>query len=203
MTFVFVFEMEAKEVQDEKIEIALDSEEMNAELALFGGDKYSVKLPVPEAKAFNNLAEYYSKTFAKKIESTSKLKKECIDSIYNRFSKWKPEIYTATEKREVQLTSVFDKMQFAVGPLCILHQSLCKPVRIMVRRRKNCLLREERFGFVTGTLEAFDKHTNLALKNVCEEFVHRNASTNVKIKKHSKQLFIRGDNIVLVCKIEN
>ena len=188
--------MSDSDLNQQKVDLFLDSEEFDPNLALFGGENYSVQVPVPEAKVFNNLAEYYSKTFPKKSESSAK---ESHTNVA-RFSKWTSRGVDNTEKRAYNPISVFDKMKLSKGPISILYCSLNNQIKVLVRRRKNCFLREERFCWINGTLLAFDKHFNLALKDVCEQFTHRDnvKETIVKIKKLSNQLFIRGDNIILV-----
>ena len=63
-----------------------------------------------------------------------------------------------------------------------------------------CPLKEERFAWITGHLVAFDKHLNLALQDVCEEYQHQmpGVKETIHIRKCTKQLLVRGDNIVLV-----
>lgn len=189
-------------------EISLDSEDFDPNAALFGGENVKVNIPVPEARVFNNLAEYYSRTFAKKNERKAEenLTKQvnAASASTSRFANFqlKPTEDTRGTRRSKgkSTTSVLDKMQQTQGPLSILYRSISQPIRILVRRRKTCPLRDERFAWISGLLVAFDKHLNLALQNVYEEYLHQRTGSKegIRIRKYTKQLLVRGDNIVLV-----
>nr|XP_027198403.1 small nuclear ribonucleoprotein Sm D-like protein [Dermatophagoides pteronyssinus] len=206
----------------DKIEISLDQSDFDPELVLFGD--VSVKIPVPEAKIFNNLDEYYKSSFQKKMsiqESKNQPKKPA--NLYERnveFFYQKQDESTTTEttsrnRRSRELTDVIKKMeQSQKGPLSLLYQSMDKIIKILIRRRrKSCLLREEKFSWLTGRLIAFDKHFNLVIEDAIETYHHQrqqiksstidNKSTNNSIQiqiinKQSRQLLIRGDNIVMI-----
>lgn len=207
----------------DKIEISLDQSDFDPELVLFGD--VSVKIPVPEAKIFNNLDEYYKSSFQKKMsiqESKNQPKKPA--NLYERnveFFYQKQDESTTTEttsrnRRSRELTDVIKKMeQSQKGPLSLLYQSMDKIIKILIRRRrKSCLLREEKFSWITGRLIAFDKHFNLVIEDAIETYHHQrrqqiksstidNKSTNNSIQiqiinKQSRQLLIRGDNIVMI-----
>ncbi|XP_027198403.2 uncharacterized protein LOC113792687 [Dermatophagoides pteronyssinus] len=207
----------------DKIEISLDQSDFDPELVLFGD--VSVKIPVSEAKIFNNLDEYYKSSFQKKIaiqESKNQPKKPA--NLYERnveFFYQKQDESTTTETtsrrniRSRELTDVIKKMeQSKKGPLSLLYQSMDKIIKILIRRRrKSCLLREEKFSWITGRLIAFDKHFNLVIEDAIETYHHQrprqiksstidNKSTdNIQIQiinKQSRQLLIRGDNIVMI-----
>ena len=192
-------------------EISLDSEIMDASVVLFGS--HQVKIPFPNAKVFNNLAEYYSKTLAKKkneAEQNVEEKQDISMRLMNtpgssRFADFKfkrDNNIIQSKKPKKIITNVIEKMTNATGPLSILYRSISKQINILVRRRKMSTLREERFSWITGQLIAFDRHINLALTNVIEQYRYKsNNSTVTKgvlIRKFSRQLFVRGDNIVLV-----
>jgi len=91
------------------------------------------------------------------------------------------------------------------GPLGELRQYFASSAKIMVRIRRQHTLR----GTCTGTLLAFDKHWNMVLKDVHEDYtVYEpialpNKTINwvqVHKKRFVKQLFIKGDNVVIVAK---
>ena len=187
----------------------MDSEDLDPSEALFGEGNVCVKIPVPDAKIFNNLAEYYSKTFAKKNEkrteeNITKQLSAIASTSSSRFENFQTKSNEETRKghrpSRPSTISVIDKMQQCYGPLSLLYQSVSKSIRVLVRRRKTCSLKEERFAWITGHLVAFDKHLNLALQNVSEEYMHKQVGSDrpIRIKKCTKQLLVRGDNIVLV-----
>ncbi|KAL0586903.1 hypothetical protein ABG067_003523 [Albugo candida] len=105
---------------------------------------------------------------------------------------------------------------FAQGPLSFLYSCLQKRryVRVILRRVDNIR------GFCTAYLKAFDKHCNLILLDVKECVIHRNmkkrniqyrysiyklttyehdkaGGMNIESRYH-EQLFVRGDNIVMI-----
>lgn len=205
-------------------EVSLDAEGLDpAEVLL--EPNVLVQIPVPDAKVFNNIAEYYSRTFAKKnekrteetlarqltaVEGSSarfahiqKTEEDTTSSLGNREMTAKRPGNRRGPKRDTR--SVLDKMEEqSRGPLAILYRALNSEtaIRVFVRRRKLCSLQTERFSWISGHLLAFDKHFNLALENAVEEYDHQHQkqgkSVTVKIRKCTKQLFVRGDNIVLV-----
>ncbi|UXI17207.1 hypothetical protein NH340_JMT03150 [Sarcoptes scabiei] len=196
--------------RNEKIEINLDAEDLDPELLLFGGDRVHINIPVPEAPVFNNLDEYYRKSVHKRNESllnsgpkqnSSSVVKEIenkrlLNSIRNE------KVIKSTPKNISKLTDVIQKMSNEHGPLSILYRSLNSSIKVLVRRMKASNLREERFSWITGHLMAFDKHFNLILMNVIESYRHQMREKKnheiYLIKKSTKQLLIRGDNIILI-----
>jgi len=105
--------------------------------------------------------------------------------------------------QERVLQKITDK--YNVGPLGMLLQCMKQQTRIRVIIRNVADIR----GFCVGFLQAFDKHMNLVLRNVLEEyhvyefpaFANDNeAKKKVRVQKQRRadQLFIKGDTIVLI-----
>ncbi|KAI2805486.1 hypothetical protein RDWZM_008742 [Blomia tropicalis] len=171
-------------------------------------DNVVVNVPAPEAKTFNNLAEYYSKTFGKKneekFEQNINERLNTASTSMERFANFKLKQNDETEvprmkRRTKSNLCIFDKMNQSTGPLSILYRSMGKQLKIFVRRRKICSSKEERFSWLTAHLVAFDRHLNLALQDVVETFSHQlNSKHSVMIQKRTRQMLIRGDNVVLV-----
>ena len=193
-----------------KIKISLDQDDFDPELVLFGD--VHVKIPVPEARVFNNLDEYYKSSFQKKIQIEGKNQPKNPANLYERnvafFHKENSNSTETPRRRSRELTDVIKKMEQAKkGPLSLLYDSMDKIVKILIRRRKACLLRDERFSWLTGRLIAFDKHFNLVIDDALETYRHQTKSSSMDnsnkttiriINKQSKQMVIRGDNIVFI-----
>lgn len=106
---------------------------------------------------------------------------------------------------------------FKEGPLKLLVTCFAEKSKVKVYVRNAKGLR----GSCTGTIFAFDKQMNLILKNVNEEYIEtevhfkkqtlpdgtrkkRKRKTFVEVKKQRfiSQLFIKGDSIVSICRLE-
>lgn len=111
---------------------------------------------------------------------------------------------------------------FKTGPLCVLRN--LQEQRVCVITRYVNAIR----GSLTGTLVAFDKHMNLVLLDVEETYssrpLERGTLTNVQVeverrqnlsrshghgtskavgRRTLKQIMLRGDNVVSVCKAKS
>lgn len=175
----------------------LESELFDAEASL-AADEDRVAIPVPSAHIFNNIDEYFRKTFGKSrplpsLQSSSGSKgpafkrtlvlEECVPK----------------HKRK-ELPTVLTKMKASIaGPNALLLKCLNKRIKVLIRRRKRVKLFSERFGWLSGVLVAFDKHLNLCVTDVDEKYqkCDQNNQT-IDVCHHFRQLFIRGDNIVVV-----
>ena len=203
--------------------VSLDAEDLDPAEVLLLADKQQsnllVQIPVPEARVFNNLAEYYSRTFAKKKQEEHKPPPSTVMdqqqmSATKRPLQPPPEPGPSKPRRgpKRDSRSVLDKMaEQQQGPLSLLYRAMTSDslrVRILVRRRKAKPLRTERFSWINGHLAAFDKHLNLALREAVEEYDHQLLEDNnevvvVGVRKHTPQLFVRGDTVVLVSLVED
>ena len=154
-----------------------------------------VVIPVPNAHIYNNIDEYFRKSFGKNkpLPSISGCKAEPIKRTLV------VEHCVPSYKRR-ELPTVLTKMKASIaGPNALLLKCLNKRIKVLIRRRKSVKLFSERFGWVSGLLVAFDKHLNLCLTDVDERYQKLDQNNEPKdICHHFKQLFIRGDNIVVI-----
>jgi len=84
-------------------------------------------------------------------------------------------------------------LSYRYGPLSVLRNLFIekKRARVLIRGVKRIKAK------VTGYLRAFDKHCNMILFDVLETSTLRLAETPLK-SRHMNQLFIRGENVVVV-----
>jgi len=92
------------------------------------------------------------------------------------------------------------------GPMSLLKVCMEQKCRVRVAIRRVAEIR----GYCTGLLRAYDKHVNLVLSNVEEDYTVFESVTSadgttkkqrVAKKKRSKLLFIKGDNVVYVSRV--
>eukprot|EP01117_Protostelium_nocturnum_P011642 TRINITY_DN4235_c0_g1_i1.p1 TRINITY_DN4235_c0_g1~~TRINITY_DN4235_c0_g1_i1.p1 ORF type:complete len:240 (+),score=84.14 TRINITY_DN4235_c0_g1_i1:60-779(+) len=134
-----------------------------------------------------------------------------IKEIEDRRNRERKEAIEARRKTEVKKETVLKEIigKLDIGPLGMLHNLLTSKSRVKVLIRRVADVR----GFCVGTLLAFDKHFNLVLSDVHEEYYthqwvpieEKNEGEKKKYEKvstkHTKeyrQLFIKGDNVILV-----
>lgn len=188
----------AKDEKNEDLvnsKLMFESEEFDPQLVLFAPADVNISLPVPEAKVFNNLAEYYQKTFPNKNPAN----KQTVTS--EPIIPLKRNLPMPEPIPRKSLPNVITKMESAQdGPLSILYQSINKTIRVLIRRKRACPIRSEKFAWTVGILLAFDKHLNLALGNAIEQYQHHHQGIAINIRKNMKSVFIRGDNVILVTK---
>ena len=112
----------------------------------------------------------------------------------------KVEACVSTQPKRRELPTVLTRMKGAIrGPNNLLLKCLNKRIKVLIRRRRSVKLFSERFGWVSGLLIAFDKHHNLCMTDVDEKYqrLDQNNET-IDVCNHMKQLFIRGDNVVVI-----
>eukprot|EP01114_Cavostelium_apophysatum_P003458 TRINITY_DN13355_c0_g1_i1.p1 TRINITY_DN13355_c0_g1~~TRINITY_DN13355_c0_g1_i1.p1 ORF type:complete len:296 (-),score=24.68 TRINITY_DN13355_c0_g1_i1:212-1099(-) len=104
---------------------------------------------------------------------------------------YKPALQVMTEK-------------FSEGPLSLLKRCMEEKCRIRVAIRRVNTIR----GYCVGNLQAFDKHMNMVLRNVEEDYeIHEFANETstkkelVKKQRRVKLLLIKGDNVVWVSRL--
>ena len=92
--------------------------------------------------------------------------------------------------------------KYSTGPLSLLRSCMVENARVRIWMRRLAGLK----GTVTGYILAFDKHMNIVLSDVDEDFIvcsGYDEQSRPKLKprhRHFSQLIIRGDNVVLVAK---
>lgn len=176
------------------------SPHFNASKALTDKDA-SQRLPCPNAKTFNNLDEYYKKTFQRQIPIGQRSSSFKIDRQFTEEQKAACLKPVATSDGNDHLTNVLTNMKREVGPLTLLSNCLGKRIKVLIRRRKVGPLLSQ-FAWLSALLIAFDKHFNLVIYDVDETIrIKRVTSTQTTFEtkeRHSKKLFVRGDNVILV-----
>ncbi|RWS13035.1 U7 snRNA-associated Sm-like protein LSm11 [Dinothrombium tinctorium] len=170
-----------------------ESEQFDALKALHAEDQ-QLMIPVPNAKVFNNLDEYSRKSFGNASiavhSSQSSLKRESFRRLFTA-----EQMATVSTKTWKEPPNVLSKMQQRIGPLSLLTKCLNKRTKVLIRRRRRTENESERFFWLTALLIAFDKHFNLVLYDVDEKCESKCDLT----ERHFNKLFVRGDNVVLVC----
>ncbi|XP_054169254.1 U7 snRNA-associated Sm-like protein LSm11 [Oppia nitens] len=177
----------------------LQSETFDPKISLMSCDD-RVIVPVTSAHTFNNIDEYFNKSFGKSNALKSLLSKsdtKC-EPIIKRTLQIEP-IVTKHKLRE--LPTVLTKMKSSLnGPNSLLLKCLNNRIKVLIRRRKSVKLFNERFGWICGLLVAFDKHHNLCLTDVDEKYQRLSPNNKtIDVCNHFKQVLIRGDNVVIIC----
>ncbi len=98
-------------------------------------------------------------------------------------------------------------------PIHLIYQFMQENIRVCITIRRKSGVR----GCLKGYIKAFDKHFNLLLADVDEEYLpvakaakrklklgilsfFNPRNSHVLLKRHLPQLLVRGDNIVVICK---
>lgn len=185
------------------------SESFDAVLCLKNPRVALPKLPYPNAKIFNNLDEYYKKTFKRSQSMTGK-----------KLSLAAPEYsmpdrkFTAQQISECSLNKIKynqSKKEFkepknvltinSTGPQSLLSKCMGKRIRLMIRRRRGGPLLSQ-FSWISCLLVSYDKHFNLIVFDSDEVIQYKKGHSDncciQKLERHSSKLFIRGDNLVLI-----
>lgn len=191
--------MKSEESTEEKEainECDLESETFDAKTCLLE-DEMRVIIPIPNARTFNNIDEYYSKTFSK-INAEKQLPSNSCEKL-EPFQRTLQIVESVSTHKRRELQTVLTKMRQTNGPYFLLYKSLNNRIKVLIRRRRKVQLFSGRFGWISGLLIAFDKHYNLAMTDVDETYSQINKNNQkVDVNNHIKQLFVRGDNVVLI-----
>lgn len=202
-----------KEHDTEKDPRILDftSCKFNPSAVLSSENRTKVKIPCPNAKTFNNIAEYSNKTFGRKASNNNNVttapierkftaeqiaatikperKKKDISTVLSRMMcSMTVEDDVEQKEKKPEVTEAVQRERSSCGPIHVLHEAKGKRVRMMIRRRKFGPI-DSQFAWMTGLLIAFDKHHNLILHDV-DEFVSKKSSvmtTPVQDEKDHKE----------------
>ncbi|XP_060565085.1 U7 snRNA-associated Sm-like protein LSm11 isoform X2 [Ruditapes philippinarum] len=157
-------------------------------------------IPVPDAKQFNNLAEFENYLEGKDAKTYQKKKakpkeelpgivavraaaqaKEAIRKAAIMAKNAGPSERSQTQERRNRSTTVFTRMEnYKKGPLSVLRKCVEERLRVIVVIRAAVAVRSRCRGYVIG----FDKHFNMALMDVDEKFIRPvPQKMNMKSKK--------------------
>lgn len=186
-----------------------------------------VILPSPSVKACNNLEEYFYRSTLnlKKSQSQSHTKSSKPQRSAKKNHSFSSEVLAVPLTRnfdrilkrrdsgdEFGSTSMFitrpKKIQQDVfykathteksSALNFLKERLGKKVKIQIRRRRKCPFISRVLDY-RGKLVLYDKHMNVFLEDVIESFAYKSSdSMVVKRARHRANLFLRGDNIIVI-----
>lgn len=178
----------------DKSKLDFTSSKFDPNVALQNVNEALACLPCKNAKTFNNLDEYYKKTFVKSVV-TSKQKQVIVEPD----RKFTPQQIEACKRPSnsnwKESPDVINRMSKAVGPLSLLKKLLGQRIKLSIRRRKIGPVNSH-YEQVSGQLVSFDKHLNLILLDVDRVVL----MGKEKKERHCDQLFLRGDNIIYVTK---
>lgn len=103
------------------------------------------------------------------------------------------------KRSKPDVLSKADKLHEASGPLYQLKKFLNTNVCVLVRRRRTVPF-VSRVIQLDGKLIMFDAHFNILLHDVEESFKYSTPDGRLEKRgRLKKKLFVRGDNIILVC----
>jgi len=179
------------------VDVDLESETFDAKSSLLL-DEIEVQLPNPSAQTFNNIDEYYAKTIGKS-KSGQQLMPSTSKEVFPPFQRTLKIVESVSRYKRKELQTVLTRMKPTNGPYFLLYKSLNNRIKVLIRRRRRVELFAGRFGWICGLLVAFDKHFNLAMTD-CDETYSKVNDNNEKVDviNHIKQLFVRGDNVILI-----
>ncbi|KAK7580649.1 hypothetical protein V9T40_001278 [Parthenolecanium corni] len=151
-------------------ELDFTSRHFNPLRALYEPDE-NVTIPKPDAPIYDNLSSFIETKdgiFPKQRKLPAQKPNQPSDSSVVEEIKTKVTEETVPKKRKFK--NVLTRMDNTVkGPLTFLKKCMDEKLRIKVYTRGPVNIR----GFCIGFLEAFDKHWNLVLKDVFEEWTRR------------------------------
>ena len=178
------------------------------------------EIPDPSAPILNNVETFAVENSGKKTGKSKKTEEIPANLIQRQFTEEQLPIQAPKKERRNILTFMNKQRS---GPLSSLKSCVDESKRVKVVTRKRDGIR----GFSTGILAAFDKHWNLALIDVDEEFsrprrpkpeydngekvrnsVEKVGESVIRViktrrntqlcQRHVPQLLIRGEHVVLV-----
>ena len=149
--------------------------------------------PVPSARPLDNVHKFRPFLPASSGERDDRVKQSAHHAP-------RPEPDASASSRGAELLrAVTDPLRD--GPHGVLWRALRDRAAVkVVLRRVNCIR-----GSCVGLLKAFDRHMNLVLVDAAETTVPpmRNPDRARPVTRFLKQVLIRGDNVVLVCRAPN
>ncbi len=115
-----------------------------------------------------------------------------------------------TKAKSGEMTTVKEDIN---PPIYLIYQFMQGNIRVCVTIRRKSGVR----GCLKGYIKAFDKHFNLLLVDVDEEYIpvtkaakrklklgifsfFNPRNNHIVLKRHLPQLLVRGDNVVVICK---
>lgn len=173
-------------------------------------------LPSPNARACNNLGEYFQKSTQNLPRNQNRNKSKTpsyhnetlavplvrnFDRILKKPSnsdEFGKTSFLIDRPRRVQ-HNVIDKAQNVKSNpnLIFLRDRINEKVKILIRRRRKCPYISRVIEY-KGKLVLFDKHMNLFLDDVIESFSYNSGDKLIKRARHRESVMLRGDNIIMV-----
>lgn len=108
-----------------------------------------------------------------------------------------PGLVAKVRKKRADVFTKVEQIQPDAGPINVLKNRLNQHIKVLIRRRRKVPFISRVIEY-RGELILFDKHMNLYMKNVVETFSYALNGKLHKRARHRDDLFLRGDNIILV-----
>lgn len=192
--------MSQEEVKDEKISTKKQKMDYDPTLdfrsSLFDPLKAlktkNIVLPCEDVQPLDNIAAF-RKFLPKDDENYVKVK-----SKPKQDEKKKPNVENKRNKSKwvSPITQMIEKLNH--GPTNMLYQCWKEKKRVSVKIRSV----NQIHSICEGDIIAFDKHMNLILQNVNETIMSQEDNSIITKKRQIPQLFIKGDNVVIVTRSE-
>ncbi|XP_057665701.1 U7 snRNA-associated Sm-like protein LSm11 [Diorhabda carinulata] len=129
----------------------------------------NIKLPGLKVKKYDNLAAYTSAIDKEKNPGNYTKKKVVEQESVIIERRWKEHQLPIPSTKNRKVKNIFTKMEKACGPLEMLKRCVDEEFKVKIYTRND---REVR-GYCIAYVIAFDKHFNMALKEVTEKWVRR------------------------------
>lgn len=187
---------------------------------------YAPKLPltVPDAPIYDNVSKFYSMKLAPKKEPTrKKVPKETEPSTSGERKFLPHQMPVSAPRHQRPMRTVLTRMESVTGPLAVLRECVTSQIRIKVITRSMNGIR----GYCEAFVVAFDRHWNLALKDIREVWTRKKKSkvpavgssgTRVEstpaagrtvlvlksskkdelLERHVPQLLLRGEHVAVI-----